>query len=84
MNHWWVWIGAGICLLVVGRCAAQQRHPLRALLAGALCGLGTLAVLALLEPVTGIVLPLNRFTGFVAVVLGIPGVTTLLLLQLLL
>lgn len=84
MTNWWGWIGAGFCLLVVGRCAAHQRHPIRALLAGALCGLGTLAILALLEPVTGIALPLNRFTGFVAVVLGIPGVTTLLLLQLLL
>lgn len=84
MTNWWLLGAAGICLLVVGRCAAYQRHPIRSLLAGALCGLGTLAVLALLAPVTGISLPLNRFTGFVAVVLGLPGVTTLLILQLLL
>lgn len=84
MISYWLWGCAGICLLVVGRCAARERHPFLALLAGALCGLGTLAVLALLAPVTGITLPLNRFTGFVAVVLGLPGVTALLLLQLLL
>lgn len=83
MTNWWL-AGAGAALVVIGRCAARQRHPVRALLSGALCGLGALAVLALLEPLTGVVLPLNRFTGFVCVVLGVPGVIVLLLLQLLL
>ncbi len=84
MREWWYWLVAGICLLAVGRSAAHQRHPLRALLAGAVCGIGVLALLALSAPVTGVELPLNRFTGFVAAVLGVPGVTALLLLQLLL
>ena len=84
MMQGWTWVGAGLCLVVVLRCAARQRHPIRALLARALCGRGALAVLALLDPVTGVSLPLNRFTGFVAAVLGVPGVTGLLLLQLLL
>lgn len=84
MNSWWYWVGAGLCLLAVGRSAARQRHPVGALLAGAVCGLGTLALLALAEPWTGVALPLNRFTGFVAAVLGVPGVTALLLVQLLL
>lgn len=82
MTDWWLWAGAALCLLVVGRCAAHQRHPFRGLLAGALCGLGALAVLAVLEPATGISLPLNRFTGFTAAVLGLPGVTAILLLRL--
>lgn len=56
----------------------------RSLLAGAVCGLGALALLGLLEPVTGIALPLNRFTAFCAGVLGLPGVTALLILRLLL
>jgi hypothetical protein len=43
-----------------------------------------LAVMALLEPVSGIALPLNRYTAFVATVLGVPGVVLLLLLQLIL
>ena len=55
-----------------------------AVLAGAVCGLGVLAVMALLEPVSGIALPLNRYTAFVAAVLGVPGVVLLLLLQLIL
>lgn len=84
MNNWWWLAGAGVTLIVVGRCAAHQRHPLRALLGAAVCGLGALAVLALLEPITGVALPLNRLTGFVAVVLGMPGVIGLLLLQLML
>lgn len=84
MNDLPAFIGAGICLLVIGRCAARQRRPLRALLAGAVCGVGALALLGLLEPMTGVSLPLNRFTGFVAAVLGVPGVTALLLLRLML
>ena len=43
----WPWAGGAVCLIVVLRCAARQRHPILALLAGAVCGLGTLAVLAL-------------------------------------
>ena len=80
----WPWAGGAVCLLLALRCAARQRHPVLALLAGTVCGLGVLAVLALLEPVSGIALPLNRFTAFVAAVLGVPGVVLLLLLQLIL
>lgn len=80
----WPWLGGGLCLLLMLRCAARQRHPVLALLAGAVCGLGTLAVLALLEPVTGVELPLNRFTSFTSAVLGVPGVILLLVLQLIL
>lgn len=83
MSVWWMG-GSLLCLVVLGRCAVHQRHPVRTLLGAAVCGVAVLAVLALLEPVTGVSLPLNRFTGFVAVVLGVPGVITLLLLQLLL
>lgn len=80
----WPWAGGAVCLLLILRCAARQRHPVLALLAGAVCGLGALAVLALLEPISGIALPLNRFTAFMATVLGVPGVIFLLLLQLIL
>ena len=67
----WPWAVGAVCLLLVLRCAARQRHPV-------------LAVMALLEPVSGIALPLNRYTAFVAAVLGVPGVVLLLLLQLIL
>ena len=76
--------GAAVCVLAVVRCALAQRHGVRSFLAGAVCGLGALALLGLLEPVTGIALPLNRFTAFCAGILGIPGVTALLVLRLLL
>ena len=80
----WPWAFGAVCLLLVLRCAARQRHGVRSLLAGAVCGLGALAVLGLLEPVTGIALPLTRFTAFCAGVFGVPGVTALLVLRLLL
>ena len=35
MTEWWGLAAAGVCLLVIGRCAAHQQHPVRALLAGA-------------------------------------------------
>ncbi len=72
------------CLIAVGRAAAAGPRPVRSILAGAVCGIAALAALALLAPATGVALPLNRFTGFVAAVLGVPGVITLLLLNLLL
>ena len=80
----WPWVLGAVCLVLMLRCAAHQRHPIGAVLAGAICGIGALALLALLEPVSGIELPLNRFTAFVAAVLGVPGVILLLLLQLIL
>ena len=84
MTEYWPCLLAAVCAIAVLRCAARQRHPVLAVLAGAVCGLGVLAVMALLEPVSGIALPLNRYTAFVAAVLGVPGVVLLLLLQLIL
>ena len=70
MTEYWPCLLAAVCAIAVLRCAARQRHGMRSLLAGAVCGLGVLALLGLLEPVTGIALPLNRFTAFCAGVLG--------------
>ena len=41
----WPWAFGAVCLLLVLRCAARQRHPVLAVLAGAVCGLGVLAVI---------------------------------------
>ena len=46
--------------------------------------MGALGAVNLLAPVTGVSLALNWATSFMAVVLGAPGVITLLLLDLLL
>ena len=77
-------LGGRCGMSAAGFAVCRQRHPVLAVLAGAVCGLGVLAVMALLEPVSGIALPLNRYTAFVAAVLGVPGVVLLLLLQLIL
>lgn len=71
-----------ICLLAVARAAAAGRRPVRSILGGALGGIAALGAVALLAPYTGVVLPLNAFTGFAAAVLGMPGVILLLLLPL--
>lgn len=77
-------LGAGVLgLLAVAHGASRQRHPVLAVIAGALCGMAGLSAVALLAPMTGIRLPLNGMTGFFAAVLGLPGVITLLVLQLL-
>lgn len=70
------------CLLAVARAGAASRRPVRSLLAGAVCGVAGLAAVALIAPCTGVSLPLNAFTGFVAAVLGLPGVILLLLIPL--
>ena len=62
----------------------KQKIGRACMIVGILLILGALALLGLLEPVTGIALPLNRFTAFCAGVLGLPGVTALLILRLLL
>lgn len=54
MTEYWPCLLAAVCAIAVLRCAARQRHGMRSLLAGAVCGLGALALLGLLEPVTGI------------------------------
>mgnify|MGYP001861316470 CR=1 FL=1 len=78
------WAAAALCTVAVGRAAAAGRRPLSALFGSALCGAAGLAVVALLSPLTGVSLPLNPLTGFAAAVLGLPGVVTLLFLQVLL
>lgn len=74
---------AGVILLCVGSAAARSGHPVRSTLSAAACGIGALGAVNLLAPVTGVALALNYATAFVTVVLGAPGVITLLLLQLL-
>lgn len=79
-----VMLGGGVCLVAVARAAANQKHALRAIFSSVLCGVGALAAVALLEPWTGVSLPLNWFTAFLAAVLGLPGIVMLLLADLML
>ena len=43
MTEYWPCLLAAVCAIAVLRCAARQRHGMRSLLAGAVCGLGALA-----------------------------------------
>ncbi len=76
--------GAAVLLLVVGLAAGKCTHPMRASMGSVLAGLGALGAVNMLAPLTGVGIALNWFTSFMAVVLGLPGVVTVLLLNLLL
>lgn len=76
-------VGAGaLCIAAVGRAAAKSEKPVRGALASALLGAGSLAAVNLLSQYTGVAIGLNPAASFVAVVLSLPGVLTLLLVRL--
>ena len=73
-----------VSLLGTAGAASRCKNWFSRALGSSVCGVACLGLLALLAPYSGIVLALNWFTAFVAVVLGAPGVITLLVLQVLL
>lgn len=79
-----LWLAAGLALLLVGRAAAQSGHPIRSTLWSAVCGIGALGAVNLMAPATGVALPVGYVSSFMAVVLGAPGVISLLFLRLIL
>ena len=56
---------------------------IKTLLGSALLGVGALAALYLLAPYTGIAVPVSRLSVLVSAALGVPGVTLLVLLDML-
>lgn len=64
--------------------AKKAKRPLRRALGSAVCGIASLGAVNLMAGYTGVAIALNYATAFVAVVLGAPGVVTLLLLRVLL
>lgn len=64
--------------------ASRSKHPVLRALGSAVCGAAALGAVNLLAGYTGVSIALNYATAFVAVVLGAPGVVTLLILRLLL
>ncbi len=61
--------------------ASRCKQMVTKVLSASMCGVGMLGLLTLLAPFSGISLSLNWFTSFVAVVLGAPGVITMLVLR---
>ncbi|MDL2215683.1 pro-sigmaK processing inhibitor BofA family protein [Ruminococcaceae bacterium OttesenSCG-928-N02] len=79
----YIFVAAGlITLFSVSAVASKSRRPVLTSLGSALLGAGGLAVVNLLGGFTGVVLPVNFVTGFTAAVLSLPGVITLLIMQL--
>lgn len=78
-----IFFGLAAVLCTAGA-AAKTPHAVRRVLGNSVCGIATLGAAALLAPFTGLALAVNWFTAFAAVVLGAPGVVTMLLLRVLL
>ncbi len=78
-------LAAALAVLIVltALAAARHKHPIRAGLASVLSGIGALGAVNLLAPFTGVSLALNGLSWVFSVLLGIPGVITLLLLRVL-
>ena len=64
--------------------ASKAKRPLLRALGSAVCGAASLGAVNLLAGYTGVSIAPNYATAFVAVVLGAPGVVTMLLLRVLL
>lgn len=77
-------IAAGVFgLLVVIQLIVRSKHPFRSTVTGILTGWCALAAVNLSGLITGVTLPLSMLNIGVSAVAGIPGVTMLLLLNLL-
>ena len=61
--------------------ASKAKRPLLRALGSAVCGAASLGAVNLLAGYTGVSIALNYATAFVAVVLGAPGVVTMLPLR---
>ncbi len=81
----------GICLMIAGavfvlvilQIVAGNQKPFRRVVLFALIGIGMLTVLNVISPLTGVSLPVSRLSICISALLGIPGITMMLLLQLL-
>ena len=76
-------VAAAALLVLMGFVASRHKRPLRTVFASALAGASALGAVNMLAPFTGVALAMGWFSSFMAVVLGVPGVITMLLLNLL-
>lgn len=84
MKNWIIWlIFAGIfSILLILHAATGSRKPFRRALGSALNGLIALVLVNITGGFTGVTLPVSLLSLGVSVGLGIPGVTMMLLLNL--
>lgn len=84
-NMWLVLCICGVfLLLVIIQVIMKSKHPVRHAIGGILTGLCALAVVDLTGSFTGVSIPVSPLTIGVSGVAGIPGVTLLLLMNLIL
>lgn len=84
MENKWTWLIAGgiFLLLVVIQVILRAKHPVRKAAGGVLTGVAALVAVNITGILTGVTLPISVLSVGVSVVAGIPGVTMLLLLNL--
>lgn len=84
MENKWTWLIAGgiFLLLVVIQVILRAKHPVRKAAGGVLTGVAALVAVNITGILTGVTLPISVLSVGVSAVAGIPGVTMLLLLNL--
>lgn len=82
--QWVVWLIAGVVflLLVIVQVIVQAKKPVRKAIGGILTGIIALIAVNVSGFFTGVTLPVSLMTVGVSAVAGVPGVTLLLLLSL--
>lgn len=75
---------AVLLLFIIIHRIMGSRHPVRNALLSMLVGVLSLAIVNMCSAFTGVDIPVSRLSVACAAFLGIPGVTTMLLLQILL
>ncbi len=77
-----LWVIGGVIALAVCIALLRSRKPVRGLVGSGAQGICALAAVNIAGAFTGVSLGLNLFTGISCVVLGIPGVITMLIVKL--
>ena len=78
----WVWsIIIALTIMLILKKISGSHHPVRAVMLSILWGLLAMTIVNLCSGFTGVSLPVSRLSLTVSALLGIPGVTAMLLLQ---
>lgn len=81
---WIITIVVSFAVMVIIKKIMKSRHAVRSVVFSMLSGVAVLAAVNLCSAFTGVSMPVSRLSLAGAAVLGIPGVTAMLLLQLML
>ncbi len=81
---WLIIVAAGIVILLILKKIACVKHTFRSVLFSMLLGILALTVVNLCSSFTSVSLPVSRLSLAVSAFLGLPGVISMLILQLML